>query len=475
MKLHFLRNGVSAYLTRDVRKKDPSAECALKWCVTYRRKQSYYQTGISLGPEDWQLFCDAEERDFDLRTKKANQLKGVKDDLTEYFEEVLKPLIKELSDNFSFDALNTELFKGSRDSVNDAFDSKIELLTADNSIGNASIYRTTYNALLKFKHYKNIKGKDKKEDFMQLCKQYRHITKGKHAVVVNDRISFDEITPKFLKDCDTFLREIGTSDASIGMYMRTFRALINNQDGAKPYLIGDRYPFGARKGKYAIPEGGRREIALPIHDVWKIENFETDHPALLQARDVFTFMFYANGLNFGDLCRLQYKDINGATSEICFYRKKTKSTGGSKTPIYVPILPPMVEIISRQGNEDRSGYIFPFLNGIEPVAKSEKEIKDAIALALLPINSSLKMIATQLGIDPDISTSYTRNSYITHLVSELYINPIVVKQMVGHSTRSDVTAGYNNLTAKKRREINSQLLNPGKNYKTLMHPHSKTI
>ena len=227
MKLHFLRNGVSAYLTRDVRKKDPSAECALKWCVTYRRKQSYYQTGISLGPKEWKLFCDAEERDFDLKTKEANRLKEVKDDLTEYFEETLKPLIKELSDNFSFDALNTELFKGSRDSVNDAFDSKIELLTADNSIGNAAIYRTTYNALLKFKHYKNIKGKGKKEDFMQLCKQYRHITKGRHAVVVNDRISFDEITPKFLKDCDTFLREIGTSDASIGMYMRTFRAMID--------------------------------------------------------------------------------------------------------------------------------------------------------------------------------------------------------------------------------------------------------
>lgn len=476
MKLHFMRNGVSAYLTRDVRKKDPSAECPLKWCVTYRRKQVYYQTGISLGLEDWQLFCDADERDFDLRTKKTYRLKEVKDDLKEYFEEILKPLIKELSDNFSLDALNTEMFKGSRDSVNDAFESKIETLTAGNNIGNADVYKTAYRSFMKFKHYKGIKGTEKKEDFLRLCKEYRHISKGENAVVVDERINFEEITPKFLKDCEAFLREIGNSDATIGMYMRTFRALINNQDGTKPYLTGERYPFGARKGKYAIPEGGRREIALPIQDVWNIENFETDHPALILARDVFTFMFYANGLNFGDFCRLQYKDINGSTSEICFYRKKTKKTGGSKSPIYVPILAPLVEIIARQGNKDQSGYIFPFLNGIEPIAKNEKEINYAIAQALLPINSSLKTIAAQLGVDPELSTSYTRNSYITHLVSELYINPIVVKQMVGHSTRADVTAGYNNLTAKKRREINSQLLNPEKNYsENLMNFNFKAI
>ena len=36
--------------------------------------------------------------------------------------------------------------------------------------------------------------------------------------------------------------------------------------------------------------------------------------------------------------------------------------------------------------------------------------------------------------------------------------------MVGHSTRNDVTAGYNNPTPKKRREINSKLMNPSKDY-----------
>jgi hypothetical protein len=127
----------------------------------------------------------------------------------------------------------------------------------------------------------------------------------------------------------------------------------------------------------------------------------------------------------------------------------------------------MVEIINRQGNKNQNGYIFPFLNGIAPISKNERKIKEAINLALDPINSSLKIIANKLELDPEISTSYTRNSYITHLTSEMYVNPIVVRKMVGHSTKKDVTAGYVNLTPKKRREINSKLLNPKKKYTTI--------
>ena len=127
----------------------------------------------------------------------------------------------------------------------------------------------------------------------------------------------------------------------------------------------------------------------------------------------------------------------------------------------------MVEIINRQGNKEQDGYIFPFLNGLELNDKSESKIKNKIITTLDPINSSLKIIAKELELDPDLSTSYTRNSYISHLVSELLVNPIVVRKMVGHSTKKDVTAGYVNLTAKKRLEINSKLLNPEKQYAAL--------
>lgn len=103
-------------------------------------------------------------------------------------------------------------------------------------------------------------------------------------------------------------------------------------------------------------------------------------------------------------------------------------------------------------------------NGIEPSIKNERQIRVQINLVLDPISISLKQIVMALELDPNISISYTRNSYISHLVSEMFVNPIIVRKMVGHSTKKDVTAGYVNLTAKKRLEINSKLLNPEKRY-----------
>ena len=249
--------------------------------------------------------------------------------------------------------------------------------------------------------------------------------------------------------------------------MRTLRAIVNNRRGNKPYIDAEKYPFGVSRGKYAIPEGGRREIALSIEQIWKIENYQTENVTLATARDIFVFMFYCNGLNFGDLCRLRYEDIDGPNNEIVFQRKKTLRKTAKPTFIYVPILPPMIEIINRQGNKEQDGYIFPFLNGIEPIERNENEIKKTIVSALERINSSLKVIAGELELDPNLSTSYTRNSYISYLTGELLVNPIVVRKMVGHSNRKDVTAGYVNLTVKKRREINSKLLNPEKHYSAI--------
>ena len=447
------------------RKSKNETKSRVFWRITYKRKQVYYFTGKSYTESEWEEF----------QTTNKQKYREDKDDFQEYLDKTLKPLIRKLavSNSFSFEDLNRELRGTGETTVNDAFENRIKMLHKYYKVGNANAYRTAFNALLKFAHYKKIRGSEEKEKFVTICIEDKHKIVGDETIKLDDVIQFSEITTKFLNECERFWRLIQLSDASISMYMRSFRALINNkpfikdieETGGNPYLTGDKYPFGEGTGKYIIPEGGRRQIALPIEDIWRIEDYETDNTGLIFARDIFMFMFYCNGLNFGDLCRLRFSDINTYTNEIKFVRKKTRSTKkGDPLPIYAPILPPMTEIINRHGNKDQKDYIFPFLNGIEPLDKNENRIKTVISDALVPINSSLKIIASDLELDPELSTSYTRNSYITHLTSELYISDILVKQMVGHSTRNDVTAGYNNPTPKKRREINSQLMNPNKEY-----------
>ena len=472
MKYHYPLNGITAYLMRETRKKDKESECSLRWCVTYKRKRAYYSTGKKLNSTDWKLFEKSEEADFEVKSK-ALYLKETKKDLSDYFENKLKPAIKKLELNFSLDTLNRELGKSDITTVNDAFRAKIDELINDNKIGNSTIYQSTLHSLVRFKYYKGLKSREAKRLFVEKCVNKRYITRGKNILTVKSDISFSDITKKFLNEWETFLTETGLAHSTIGIQMRTLRSIVNN--GGEPYISDSLYPFGDKKEQYLIPEGDRREIALPIEDIWKIENFDTDIHSLILARDIFVFMFYCNGLNFGDLCRLQYSNIKPSTNEIEFVRKKTRSTNRKPTTIYAPLLPPMVEIMNRHGNKTQDGYIFPFLNGIEPTDKNEKQIKDAISLALNPINSALKTIAAQLNIDGNISTAYTRNSYITHLISEMYLNEIFVKQMVGHSTKKDVTAGYNRITPKKRREINSRLLNPDKEYSTIVKINTHAI
>lgn len=449
---------VSVTLMRKERNKGDNLAPAF-WRITCNRKHKYYPSGFSFSLPDWDDFVNRD----------LHKDKEIKMTLENYRDKTLKTIINSLveENNFSFETLDHKLGKSDILTVNDAFRAKITDLNKDFKVGNATIYRTTLNALIRFQFYRKIKSKTAKQLFIEECISKKYKTKGKEVLNVVADINFDDITVKFLSDCEDFWSSIGIQYATIGIYMRTLRAIINN--GEDPYLTGNRYPFGEGKNKYSIPEGRRRSIALDIEDIWKIEDFETDNHGLILARDIFVFMFYCNGLNFGDLCRLQYKDIDGASQEIVFQRKKTRDTKKKKSPepIYAPILPPMIEIINRHGNKEQDGYIFPFLNGIERLDQNEKKIKDAIQLALNPINGSLKVIAAQLGIDRNLSTAYTRNSYITYLTSEMYISEIFVKQMVGHSTGKNVTAGYNNPSAKKRREVNSNLLNPNKKYNTI--------
>ncbi|MEA4995391.1 MAG: hypothetical protein VB079_02750 [Petrimonas sp.] len=459
--IHYRNNGIGVKLIRKKRyQKDVTTE-PIYWQVTYKRKSRLYSTGFSYTVEEWDDFLN----------KQLRKHKETKETLQNYFDETLKPLIKKFAErnSFSFAALERTLKRKDNEniSVDEAFQDKIDSLIEDNKIGNSKIYTSAINALMKFKHYKRLRKNADKKAFIEKCIECKHITVGDKALKIKEKILFEEITPEFLTECEKFWLDIEIVYATIGINMRTLRAIIKNEEGEKPYLTDEAYPFGKKRGKYSIPEGGRREISLQVEDIWKIENYETDNNSLAIARDIFVFMFYGNGLNFGDVCRLRYENIDAASKEIVFLRKKTLREGEKPTFIYVPLLPPMVEIINRHGNKNQDGYIFPFLNGIEPISENEKQIKDAINLALTPINSSLKVIANKLELDPELSTSYTRNTYVTHLTSEMLINPIVVKKMVGHSTKKDVTAGYVNLNAKKRKEMNSKLLNPERKYTTI--------
>lgn len=428
------------------------------WRVTYKRKQKFYATGISLSESDWK----------EAITSRKTAYRQVQKNLDTYFENVLRKAIDDLVGKgaFSFPALDILLDKGETTGIVSAFKARIKRFTDAGRIRQADFHAGTLRTLLRFKHYQSLTKKEK-EKFLTLCIDNKHKTVGKNKIVVpENEIPFDSITVDFLEKFEDFLRENGAGNSTISIYMRTLRSVINQkEEKGSPFLTGIKYPFGEENGGYIIPESNRKQLAIQIEDIWKIENYETDNLKLEYARDMFLFMFYSSGLNFGDVCRLKYSDIDHDTNEIVILRKKTNRARSKTTPptVYIPLIPPLVQIINRHGNKNMNGYIFPVLSNI----KGEKAITRKISEELeLNVNKPLKIISKNLGIG-SISTSTARNTYMTHMEVRLMYNTSVTKQMVGHKIK-DVTAGYVNLNPALRREINSKLLNPEKNY-------SKTI
>ena len=415
--------GLSVRLFRDIRRRDKNNNCPLKWCITFDRERIYYSTGKSLNADDWDLFEKSGPKEFNK--KNAKHLKPLFEDLSDYFNNVLEPKVKGLSNNFSFDALNSELGKSDIKNVNDAFNSKINNLIENNRIGNSTIYKTVRNSL------ENFKGKN---------------------------ISFNSITISFLNKYDAHLTAEGVKTATISLYMRTIRAIINN-DG-KPYLKNEAYPFG--RGKYLIKTSkGAEKIALTLKQIHAIEAFECGDQLTEFCRDMWLFSFYGSGINFTDIFRLKYTDI--VLGELNFVRYKTRNTRNDETYLNVPILEPMKKIIKKHGNTSKGGYIFPLLND----CKNETDRRKKIFNITHESNKRIKAICRELKNeddtlmipDYDSVNNYTaRHSYAT-ILNKLRVPESYISEQLGHSKQS-VTQGYfGEFFRDDRFKYNSLLLN----------------
>ena len=388
--------GLNVRLFRDIRRRDKSGDCPLRWCITFNRKRIYYSTGKSLNADDWELFEKSEPKEFNK--KNANHLKPLFEDLSNYFNKILEPKVKSLSDNFSFDALNIELGKSDIKTVNDAFNSKIDALIKSNRIGNSTIYKTVRNSL------ENYKGKN---------------------------ISFNSITVSFLNNYEAHLKAEGVKTATISLYIRTLRAIINN-DG-KPYLKDDAYPFG--RGKYLIKTSkGGEKIALTLRQIHAIESLDCGDQLTEFCRDLWLFSFYGSGINFTDIFRLKTTDI--VMGELNFVRFKTRNTKTDETFINVPILEPMKRIIAKHGNKSKGGYIFPLLND----CTNEQDRRKKIFNITHESNKRIKAICRELKHDdstlmiPDYDSvnNYTaRHSYAT-ILNKLKVPESFISQQLGH-------------------------------------------
>jgi integrase len=368
----------------------------------------YFNTGIRLTTEEWTL----------LDSSRKPTIKEHRNSLQRYYEDVIKKHVRDLAetDNFTFELLSIRLSRTSINSINEAFDAKVKELKDAGHAGNASVYEFIKNAI------ETYGGKN---------------------------ISFASITPKWLMSYQKEMEKQSISYATMGMRFRTLRAIFN--DAIRKDLIKQSsYPFG--KGKFEIPTGSGREMALSLDDIHKISAFECPTDTLARCRDMWLFSFYCNGANFGDICRFRYDNVE--QGEIYFYRKKTFNKTKDKKEIIAPVLAPMQQIIEKWGNPNTGNdvLVFPFCNGCTTEEQYRHEIHNIIRLT----NKQIKIISKALNL-PDISTYSARHSYATILAKKRVPESYIAEQL-GHANRTVTQNYFDNYTKEERIHYNSMLI-----------------
>jgi len=267
------------------------------------------------------------------------------------------------------------------------FQEQIDDLLTTGRTGNARAYKETKNALVRFA------GKD---------------------------TSFKSVTPEFLDKFEIFLRKNNNTEGGISFKMRELRAIFNKAINYE-IISPDIYPF--KNYKISKLKAKTQKRALTIEEFKKIRDVDlSNHPHLINAHKFFLFSFYARGINFVDMMKLRWSDINNG--RIYYTRSKTK------TQFNIEIIEGAQQILDYYKAQDRpTDYVFPILlvENLNPVQIADRKHK-----ILVRYNAHLKEIATLAKVQHHLTSYVARHSYAT-ILKELGTSIEVISESMGHA------------------------------------------
>jgi site-specific recombinase XerD len=391
----------------DKRKSNSNNEYPIKLRATFNRKTRLYALNIAIAEADFQKLFSTR-----LREQKLKDIRFECDEMLQRAREIDKDL-KE----FSFEGFKTKLSPTQLSSVDNSkiqplFEKYIEELKIEGRVSTYQSYQSTLNSLLSFKK----------------------------------KLKWEDVNSKFLNSYERWMIANGKSTTTVGIYLRTLRAVYNLAIENK-YIEQENYPFS--KKKYRIPAGRNIKKALTSAEIKSIFTYEVLHnKEKEEARDLWIFSYLSNGLNIKDLCKLKYSDLKDG--KITFVRAKTeRTTKSNRKQIEVMLHPKAVEIIARWGNKDHAGSqrIFPIL----PPDCSPEDERRLVQNKTRVINNYMKKIGDELGISKKLTTYVARHSYAT-MLKRSGVSIEFISESMGHmvlKTTENYFDNYEDETKKK--------------------------
>ena len=311
----------------------------------------------------------------------------------------------QIIDEFKLDGVDFTLsqfedkFRGEKSSnvtVSEFWKEKISDLNKAGRTGNARAYKDVYNSFFKFQKDKNL--------------------------------VFREVTPNLLDKYETYLRSNGNTDGGIGLKMREIRALYN--DAIKKGVVDEKYyPFKLYKVSKLKGKGIKKAISR--QEMKLMEALDTEkYPHLIDAKNYMIFSYYMGGMNFVDMMKLKWDNIQ--EERVLYVRSKTKGR------FSVKMLEPVKQIISYYKAQARStNYVFPILlkDNLTPIQTENRKHK-----TLSRFNKQLKEIAQIQGVSQNVTSYVIRHSFATNL-KFAGISADLIGESMGHHDVS-VTKAY---------------------------------
>lgn len=231
-------------------------------------------------------------------------------------------------------------------------------------------------------------------------------------------LAFSQITPKFLKDFDLYMRYKGKSVNTIGIYLRSIRAIYNRAINDDLISIND-YPFR----KFKIKKEATIKRNLSIDEIILIRDMVLTGQKE-KARDIFMLSFYLIGINMKDLLGVKYD----GGDRFIYRRSKTKK------PYSIKVFPEAKAIWQKYDNCITFGKATDYRWTI-------KLINDYIS---------------DLIKNKNITTYYSRHSWGS-IAAELDIPKETISAALGHGSTS-VTDVYINFILSKVDEANKKVI-----------------
>jgi len=323
---------------------------------------------------------------------------------------------------FTLDEFETALFKKRKANKNDVaeyYALAIEQYKKNNQINTAFNYKQSITSLLEFHSKKDL--------------------------------LFSHITPQWLKDYERYMVDTkNKSRTTVGIYLRPLRAIFNTAISTK-VISEESYPFGKRK--YTIPAPKSTKKALSKDQLKLLFETEPKTPEQQKAKAFWFFSYSCNGMNFKDICLLQYKDIDGDILQ--FRRAKTTKTNSSQAPVIVYLNDFTKSVIDHYGNKNKTPnqYVFSIVDH----AAGQEEIHRQLRNFIRFLNQHFGQFAKDVGIEENVSTYWARHSFATQAIRN-GASMEYVSEALSHSNLTTTRNYFAGFEDEKKKEISKKMI-----------------